>query len=242
MTRIALLAVLCLLPQLASAEFRAGFGPWSYDLKGHVTDNDKTYDFERDLELQAAGRGSVLLAWDTGAGAPDWSVGYARFGATGHHVETVTVLFPPPPSMQTVTIDTSADLRDYDVTMSWPVHAGNLALSLGLTLKRLSGEIVIDDTSNPPPSHEQYGQTFLQLHVGMRLPLGSAFALTGAAQGASYGGNRATEWRLGAELKLFTHLLLEAGFEAKRYKIDVNNYKLDARLGGALLRAGFVWG
>ena len=239
MTRIALLAALCLLPRLAIAEFRAGFGTWSYDLKGQVTDNNDTYDFEKDLELQTAGRGSALLAWDTGAGAPDWSASFTRFGATGHHVETVTIMIPP--STQTVTIDADGDFRDYDVTLSWPVHAGDLALGLGLTLKRLTGEVLIDDSSNPPPRHEHYRETFPQLHLGLRLPLGSAFALTGTAQGASYGGNRATEWRVGAELKLFTHLLLEAGYQAKRYKVDVDQYKLDARLGGALLRAGFFW-
>lgn len=242
--RVAVLAALCCLPQLARAEFRADFGAWRYDLSGQVTDGGNTYDFDRNLELKPSGRSSAHLAWETGPGAwPDWSASYAKFGATGHHVETFTVTNPPlPPVQQTVTIDATADLSDYDVAMSWPVHAGSLATGLGLAVKRLSGVVVIDDSSNPPPRHEHYSETFPELYLGLRLPLGSALALTGAAQGVSYGGNRAFEWRAGAELRLFTHLLLEAGYQVKRYKIDLDNYKLDARLSGALVRAGWVWG
>jgi hypothetical protein len=234
--------VLAWAPALASAEVRVELGAWHYDVAGTVTDKGKTYDFDRDLNLQPSGRGNLVVAWDTSPGWwPDWSASYTKFGARGHHVEVTTIGTPPLQITRTDTIDATANLRDYDVAATWPMHAGALALSAGLAVERLAGDVTIDDTSNPPPSHETYGQTFPELRLGARMPLGGSFALDGAAQGVSYGGNRAVEWRAGAELRLFQRLLLSAGYQVKRYKVDLSSYKLDARLSGALVSVGWVF-
>jgi hypothetical protein len=238
--RRVLVAALLLSPALAHAQVRIEAGSWKYDLTGTVVDNGKTYEFDRDLDLQASGRGSLAIAWDTAPGPwPDWTASYTRFGAHGHHEETAVILLPP--FMQNVIIDATANLRDVDIGATWPIHLGAGALSAGFALKRLSGDLTIDDSSNPPPSRETYGQTFPELKLGLRVPLGAAFAIDAATQGVSYGGNRATEWRVGAELKLFQHFLLSAGYQARTYKVDLNSYKLDAHLKGALLSAGWAF-
>lgn len=228
------------MPAAPAAEFRAVFGHWRYDLTGHVIDRDQTYDFDRDLDLRTSGRRSLLLDYDTKAGWPDFALSYSQFGAQGERSDTGTVgIGPIPIGSETRRLAADADFDDYDLTARIPWRWGGATVSLGLSVKWLRGDLVIDDSNEPAPSRQNYDEVFPELHLQLRWPLTRYLTLAGAAQGIQYQGSKATEYRAALELRL-RKLLLEFGWQEKHYEITLDNYRLDARLDGALLRAGFL--
>lgn len=241
---LAALPLLAWCPSLAATpEFRAGYGSWRYELSGTVTDRDRTYDLQDDLGLETSGRRSVLVEWDTPPGWwPDLSASFTQLGASGYREETFTLfdIFGNPVGSQTESIAASADFDDFDLTLRYPFSLGSLGVSAGVTIKRLRGDVLIDDSTQSSPSYQSYDETVPQVHAGLRWPLAQWLALVASGQGIQAEGNSALEWRGGAELRLGP-LLVEAGYQAKRYDINLGDYALDAQLDGALARAGFVW-
>lgn len=238
--RIAAVALLCAFSTSGFAiELRALFGGWHPEVAGFVTDRGETFDFQDDLGLDASGRRSVLLELDTGRGLwPDWSAGYSPLAAAGAREHQTGILVVPG---QTRRLAASADFEDYDLTARYPLRWRALQLSLGLSAKRLSGVIVIEDSEEPAPRRERYDEVFPQLHAGLRWRLGSLMHLVGQAQGVEYEGSRALEYRAVAELRVLEPLLLELGWQKKRYRISLSDYVLDAKLDGLLLRVGFLF-
>jgi hypothetical protein len=220
-------------------ELRALFGGWHPELAGSVTDRGETFDFQDDLGLDASGRRSVLLELDTGRGRwPDWSASYSPLAAAGaREHETALIVVPG----ETRRLAATADFDDYDLTARYPLRWRAFQLSLGLSVKRLRGVIVIEDSEEPAPRRERYDEIFPQLHAGLRWRLGSLMHLVGQAQGVEYDGSRAVEYRAAAELRVLEPLLLELGWQEKRYKIGLSDYALDAKLDGFLLRVGLLF-
>lgn len=239
----ALPALACCLPLAAAPEFRVGYGGWRYEISGTVTDPNRTYDLREDLALETSGRRSILVEWDTPSGwLPDLAFGFTDLGASGYREETFTVfdLLGNPVGSQTESVAASADFDDFDLTARYPFGLGPLQLSAGLTLKRLRGDVVIDDSTQSGPTYQRYDETVPEVHAGLRWPLAGWLALVGSGQGIRAGDSSALEWRAGAELR-FGVVLLEAGYQVKRYDIDIGDYALDAQLDGALARAGFAF-
>lgn len=225
-------------PALEAAEFRAALGSWRYDLSGSVTDRGETFDFKNDLGLRPSGRRSLLLGYDTAEGWPDFAASFSQIGAQGERTETRPGLLPINPP-QTRRLATDADFDDYDLTARVPWRLGGAVLSLGLTAKWLRGALVIDDSNEPAPRRQNYNEIFPQLHVQLRWPWSRFLTLAATAQGIEYRGSVANEYRAALELRL-GKLLLEGGWQEKRYEITLDNYRLDARFDGALLRIGFL--
>lgn len=228
------------MPPLPAAEFRVALGSWRYDLSGFVTDRGETFNFENDLGLQASGRRSLQLEYGTPEGWPDFAASFTQLGAQGERTGPCTAgiaqcLIDPQPRR----LATDVDFDDYDLTARIPLSVRNAAVSLGLTAKWLRGDLVIDDSDEPAPRRQNYDEVFPELHVQLRWPLSRFLTLAGAAQGISYGGSKATEYRAALELRLLK-LLVEIGWQEKRYEITLDDYRLDARLDGALLRFGFL--
>lgn len=239
----ALAALAWCAPLAAAPEFRVGYGGWRYGISGTVTDINRTYDLQDDLALEPSGRRSILAEWDTPTGwLPDLSATFTALGASGYREETFTVfdLLGNPVGSRTESIAASADFDDYDVTARYPFTLGAVRLSAGVTVKRLRGEVVIDDSTQSQPSYQRYDETVPELYAALRWPLGRRVALVASGQGIRAGDSSALEWRGGAELRAGP-VLLEAGYQVKRYDIDVGDYALDAQLDGALGRLGFVF-
>jgi hypothetical protein len=238
----ALAAFACNAPALAASEFRAGYGTWRYDITGTVTDRDRSYDLQRDLHLETSGRRSVLVEWDTPEGwLPDLAVTFSEVGGSGEaEYQSVSLDLLGNPIFGDETITASADFDDLDVTLRYPFGMGPLQASAGLTVKRLKGEVLIDDSGNPPPSRQRYDETVPELHGQLRWPLARWLVASTTVQGISYDGNSVLEWRAGGEV-LLGPLRLEAGWQSKRYEVNLTDYALDAQLDGALARIGFVF-
>lgn len=224
------------------AELRAGAGGWHYDLAGKVNDNGNVYDFDQDLALHPEGRRSIMLEWDTPSGwYPDLAASYSRIGASGSHEQTVPV-FVGGIQVGTVTrtINASADFDDYDLALRYPWRWGSLRLTGGAVAKRLKGRVDIADSQQSQAIHETYDETVPELQLGLRWPLGRWFTLAATGQGLEYRGSRAYEWRGVLELRGLGPLFADAGWQLKRYDIDVDGYALDAKLNGALFRLGLL--
>lgn len=229
-------------PAAPGTEFRSLYGSWDFKVSGTAVEGGQQYDFRRDLDAQHAGRRSLEFAWDTGAGWwPDVAFGDASIGVRGSHTTTSVVVLPPPlpPTTQSQTLSVDADFRDQDFVARYPLRSGALKVSAGVAVKHLKGTVVIDDSSQSQPSRGDYNETFPELQLQARWTPMPWLAVTATGQGVQYQGNSALEWRAALELA-GGPLLLEAGWQEKRYEIGVNADALDVKLSGALLRAGFA--
>lgn len=231
----ALVALLVAGPASAG-EIRGVLGGWRYNLTGTANDAGAIYDFERDLAIQSQGRRSLLLEWDTPQGWwPDISASYSQIGARGMHTDPGT-----PPLIDARTLSAFADYDDYDLTARYPLHWSKWHSSLGLTVKRLVGDILINDSSQSQPSAQHFDEVFPLLHAQLRWSPSRVLAFAVAGHGVEYQDNKAIEYRVSAELRLFEPLLLEVGWQEKRYDITSGNYALDTHLEGVLLRFGLL--
>jgi hypothetical protein len=234
---VAAIALVTLAPLPArAAELRTTLGSWGYHFKGDVVDNGTRYDFRDDLELEAHRRRSLAMEYDTPKGWwPDFAASFTQMGARGDHAETVTLPLPG-----TRTIATDADFDNYEIVARYPMRFGPLRVSAGVAIQQLKGELVIEDSEQAQPGRERYDETFPLPHVQVRLH-SPVFALVTTAQGISYDGNRALEWRALVEARFLEPLQLEVGWQEKRYEIDLADYALDTRLSGVLVRVGLVY-
>jgi len=230
------LGALCA-PRAEAAEFRALLGGWGYHFDGAVDDRGTRYDFRDDLELSPRRRRSLSLELDTRPGWwPDFAAGWSQMGADGHHTETTVI----GPVTTTRVITTDAGFDSYDLIARYPFKLGPLRAAAGLAVQQLRGDILINDSNDPAPRRERYDEVFPQLHAQLRWRLGP-LALVAAGQGIEYDGSKAVEWRAGAELRFMQPLLIEFGWQEKRYEVSLTDYTLDARLRGALFRVGFLY-
>lgn len=236
-------APLALLADLATAgDARFDYLYWDQDVSGTATTSSSQLDLEDDLGVKARAQSRIALAWQTGPGwLPDLAAAYGRIEASGRRQTTrstsfLDLLFQAGQS----TAAAEADLRDLELTLSYPLRLGeNAGLSAGLTLRRLSGEVLIRDESDTAESREKIDETIPQLH------------LSGLARSSDW-----LEWSAGAnyvrrdqDLAYDAQLLgsatwksarLSAGWMIKRYRVNTASYQLDATLSGPLFGLGFV--
>jgi hypothetical protein len=223
-------------PRAGASEFHATLGGWGYHFSGNVDDRGRRYDFQDDLELEPRRRRSAALEFDTRPGWwPDFAAGYTQIGADGDHVESTG---GPIPGTRTIT--TSARFDAWDLVARYPFRLGPLCASAGVALQQLRGDLVIVDSDDSITRREHYDEVFPQLHAQLRWRLGP-LALVAAGQGIAYDGSRALEWRGVAEFRAMEPLLVEFGWQEKRYDISLTDYALDARVRGALVRIGFLY-
>jgi hypothetical protein len=236
LARTLALTALAAASPLHAEEVRALFGGGHYGLEGSVVDRGVHYDFDDDLGLELQRRRGFALEVDTPPGGwPDFTVSYTPLAASGQRSEPVTFPFPA-----TRTILTNADFDIHEVVVRWPLNQGRLRASLGVTVQRLEGELVIDDNQEARQRHEHYDEVFPQLHVQLRRAT-RKFALETVAQGISYDGSRALEWRALAEARFLGPFTVQFGWQERRYRIELADYALDARVRGALLRFGVLY-
>lgn len=215
-----------------ASEIRAALGGWHFDVAGAVHDGTLNYDFEDDLNLKSQGEFHLELEWRAPEGWwPDVVLSWSSSKATGGQV------FPgAPPLIEDRTLSADADTSELDVTLRYPINWDALRFSAGLNLKRVASDIRIEDSAEDEPTDEKLNLVFPQAHVAARLPLGELFALSATFQGVKFQDNTAYDVRAGVEFLLFDPILVEAGWQRKRYDVSDGSYALDATLDGLLLR------
>lgn len=222
---------------VAASEWRLALGGWDYDLQGHYNDGVRDRDFQRDLAVRPRDRASVSIDYRWREGRPDLSLAYTQIGARGRSQESVPVgIGPIPLGSVGTTVDSVSDFTDFEIAARWSLSQASWRLSPGLVLKRLAGELRIteDDVEVSRQDTEiWFPQPLLRLD-GQPAPW---LRFNASVQGIAYDGDRAQEWQSSAELTVGA-LLIQAGWQEKRYRIRDDDSDLEARLRGPVFRLG----
>lgn len=231
------IALLLMTASASASEVRLGLGGWDYDLSGHYNDRLRDRDFERDLAVQPRDQASISLDYEWGEGRPDLAAAFVQIGARGRSQESVPVGIGPIVIGSTpATLESVGDFNDLEFSARWPLSRGSLRFSPGLVLKHLKGQIQVfeDDVE---VSRQDADVWVPQPLVRLDWTPSRYFRVSASVQGIAYDGDRAQEWQSSAELTLGA-LLVQAGWQEKRYRIRDDDSELDARLRGPLFRAG----
>lgn len=222
---------------VSAAELRAAFGGWDYDLQGHYNDSNRDRDFQRDLAVRPRDRASVSLDYQWRAGRPDLSFAYTQIGARGRSAENVPVgIGPIPIGTAGTTVDSLSDFTDIEIAARWPLSRGDWRLSPGVVLKRLAGELRITE-NDVDVSRQDIEVWFPQPLLRLDGRLASWLRFNASVQGIAYDGDRAQEWQSSAEITVGA-LLVQGGWQEKRYRIRDDDSDLDAHLRGPVFRLG----
>ncbi|MGH8504668.1 MAG: hypothetical protein ACRETM_01730 [Stenotrophobium sp.] len=238
-----LLAGALLLPTLAQAQgFGLAYGNWDARVSGTITDNGAKLNLDRDLGAHATNRNSYALHWDTGPGwwRPDIAADYMRIQVAGNNQSTSGGLqfggIVLAPGISTLLI-THADIRDTGVTLRYPFTLGVVRAAAGVTVRRLDGDIRVQDSSGTAQSDQPVNKTFPMAHLRLELPLAPRLSLVASGNWIAGGGNRANDFTAEARARIIGPLSISAGWRYKYYYVSSNGYLLDTRLQGLLLGA-----
>jgi len=125
--------------------------------------------------------------------------------------------------------------------LRWPVRLGRFTLSPGLALQGLNGEVTVDDRGNNTLSRQKVDVVFPQIHGELRWQPYPRFGLSAVVQAISSGDQSAAEYRVVAGWQVLGPLLLQLGWQGKRYDLQQTNSEIHARLNGALFQAGLIF-
>lgn len=220
-----------------ASEVRVGLGGWDYELSGHYNDSLRNRDFERDLAVRPKDQASISLEYQWREGRPDLSFAYSQMGARGRSTESVPVVIGPIPIGTAVTtVDSASDFTDLEFAARWPLSRGTWRWSPGLVIKRLTGEIRVTE-EDVEVSRQDTDVWFPQPLLRLDGQPTSWLHLSASVQGIAYDGNSAQEWQSSAEITVGA-LLIQAGWQEKRYRLRDEDSDLAARLRGPVFRLG----
>lgn len=243
MTRLKFILFALLFSASASAgPLRFSAGLWDYKVTGHDVDNGVRRDFQRDLAVQPAGQLRLAAEYDwRESWYLDLAATYSTFGGDGSTtVQNGGGLLGIGSGSSTVTT-THADLRDVDFTARWPFEFGDFTFSPGLSLQKLDGEVLIEDRGNNTVSRQNVNEIFPQVHGELRWQPADRFSVSGVVQAISSGEQAAGEYRVLAGWQIYGPVLLQAGWQEKRYDLKQPRFEIHARLRGLLFQAGFLF-
>lgn len=217
---------------------------WDLDISGYVEDGDSRLDFDRDLQVEPRQERFYSFRWNTGPGYwPDISAAYTPIDAEGRSTSSASggqILDIPIGVGGSTTALIDADIDDWELSFSYPLQLGSSAVAIGLTAKKLDGEVLILENGQTEVSREEINQTFPQLHLGLTLPLAKNFLLETAGNYVRAEGDQVHDWHAAARLQ-FGKLCLSGGWQERRYQVQNTSYDIDARLSGAFAGLGLVF-
>lgn len=232
-----LIALLLMTVSAPASELRLGLGGWDYDLSGQYNDRLRDRDFERDLAVRPREQTSISLDYKWREGRPDLAAAFVQFGARGRSQESVPVGIGPIVIGSTpATLESIGDFNDLEFSARWPLSRGALRFSPGLVLKHLAGQIQVFE-NDIEVSRQDVDVWVPQPLARLDWAPTPYFRVSASVQGIAYDGDRAQEWQSSAELAL-GHLLVQAGWQEKRYRVEDDDSELEARLRGPLFRVG----
>lgn len=230
----------CAPAQAGPVRFSAGL--WDYAVSGYEVDHGIRRDFERDLAVKSDPRLQLALEYDwRESWYPDLAARYSQYGGDGRVTTSGATGGGLLSGGGAAVINTRADLTDIDITARWPLELGSVLFSPGLTLKRLSGEVVIEDGARQTTTTQRLDEIFPQFHAELYWNLHPRFALSATVQAVAYGENAANEWRALAVWQVYGPVQLQAGWQEKRLDTRQPDLELHARLRGLLFQAGLIF-
>lgn len=240
-TRYCILVFGLLAGSAQADDFSISAANWNFAVQGSVRDGDSSLDFDKDLAVRPREKIIYSATWNTGPGLwPDLAAGYAPIRAGGEQVVTNdTGLLGIPIGGSTATIAADADLDDLELSLRYPLTVGSAALSLGITLRQLRGDILVKEESDAEARREAIDKIFPMAHLQFRWPLANWLSLEAAGNYVADQGDRAEDYRVQATA-LLGPLSLSGGWQYKSFRINSNSYLLDADLSGAFAGLGFV--
>lgn len=225
-----------------AADFAATYSVWDQKISGSATTSDSRLDFENDLGVTAREKSVFALSWDTGPGWwPDVAAGYTPIRADGRReVSQETQFLGILLESGSSTAAADADLTDLELSLRYPLQLReNAALSLGLTVKRLSGDVLIKDESDSEEVRENFDQTFPMLHTRLGLKPSDWLTLEVGANYARYRGDQAYDYRLQSTFH-WGAAQIHAGWLGRAYRVNSSSYLLDTHITGPILGLGLV--
>ncbi len=230
----------CAPVQAGPLRFSAGL--WDYKVTGSDVDNGRRRDFQSDLAVQPAGHLRIAAEFDwRESWYPDLAASYSEFGGDGNTTATPGAGGFLGLGSSSSVVTTKAELRDLDITVRWPLPLGPFTFSPGLSLQSLNGEVEIDDAANNTLTRQIVDQIFPQFHGELRWEPSEYFSLSGVVQAISDGEQAASEYRVLAGLQGLGPLLLQVGWQEKRYDLKQPGFEIHARLRGLLFQAGLIF-
>lgn len=243
MVSAALLALLLSpVAQAESGRVYASVGGWAYDITGTYT-NTRELDLEDDLALQSTARQNYVLGYSPAqlGWVPALEFDYTRIAATGQQrfpLLPVTGFDPITGLLPETVVDDRTSVNDFELTARWPWQLGSFRLLGGFTVTTLHGQITAADETNGQQGTQKINETFPLLSLGLEWQPAPSLRVSLSGDYVQYSGNRADELEASVLWKFLGPVGLEAGYRQRRYKINDNVNKLDARVAGA--RIGVV--
>jgi hypothetical protein len=224
-----------------AGDLTAHYLNWNYEVEGFASDSDSRFDFSEDLDIKVRQKSLLALTWDTGPGWwPNLSASYVPVQAGGRKtVTTQSSFLGIPTGSQSANVIADADLDDIDLSLHYPLQLGSLAISLGATLKKLEGTLVLQEEGDDKESRERVDETFPMGRLGLHIAPWHWLLLDAHADYVAYQGNRASNLGLQAALRL-GDLSLALGWQERNYRVDTSSYRVDADLAGVFAGIGLV--
>lgn len=210
---------------------------WDSDLTGQAERNSDLVDVENDLDVSSDGNVNVEAYFEHPVPIlPNVRLNYTRIEQSGDG--TLSTGFDDLSGGASVRSD--LELTQLDGTLYYELLDNWVNLDVGLTVRSIDGELLIQDT----------GGTQVLTEVSGALPMGYAAArfdlpLTGLSVGAqgnliSYDGDSISDFNAYGQFKL-SLLQLRAGYRQMSIDFEDSNNRLDVELGGPFISAGLVF-
>lgn len=241
LVRIAAIALLALgASATASAStLDLSAGLWKPSIDGRSADAQGSVDFAA-LGVDGDTRPDLALGWqqDDGSWWPDVALAYAGLGGQGHATASEPIGIGGIDVAPGREAGADASVDEFTLGLRYPVLNLGPRLDLGLSLRRLDGDIRYTNDSSGARSVQRIDETFPLLDAALGWPVGR-WRLLAHYRWAGRDGESAREAGAGVALTLWQGLQLQAGWQYRHYAVESADYRLNARLEG--LRLGLGW-
>lgn len=217
---------------MATDQFYLGYSYWNYKVSGQYEDDGSGYTLNKGFDPSNSSRSMFRLRWDTGPGwwIPDLAASFGRIDVNGQQaISTNTGIGPIPITINSTAVVTT-HVRDLDVTARWPWQFGWGRLSLGVTVKQLRGDILINDSAAGQTT-ESVNAVFPMAHAFLEVPIGSRLRIGVGGDWIAAEGDEADNIVAMARFKVIGPLDITGGWQSKHYKVR-DDYLLDAKMQG----------
>ncbi|WP_303761337.1 TIGR04219 family outer membrane beta-barrel protein [Alcanivorax jadensis] len=213
---------------------------WETELEGTVASGDDQLDMEEDLGFDESDQNVFYLGVEHAVPVvPNVRVRYMDLSDSASNRLERVFTFNGQPFLVGEEVRTDFDLEFLDGTFYYsPLPLDNvLKLDLGLTVRRLDGQIQLESTARS--TMESASATFPMAHAAVRFKMPLTGLYVGAEGNAiSYDGSSMSEYHLRAGWRSELALGVEVGYSRLNVELDdVSDLDADLEIGGPYIAA-----